>query len=108
MTFERLPKTILPLNYNLTINPNANGKNFTGNIMIKLQVSFFIEFKNEALLKIDNYRLSLLTELIIKIKIKIKEPTDKISLNSFNNELNLVTYEQNGLLGFCILFPILL
>jgi hypothetical protein len=48
MTFERLPKTISPINYNLTINPNVNGKNFTGNIMIKLQVSLFILFKNEA------------------------------------------------------------
>ena len=39
MDYERLPKSVMPINYNLTINPDLAGSNFTGDILIKIKVS---------------------------------------------------------------------
>ena len=39
MPFERLPKSVSPINYQLTVQPDFNTFKFNGNVVIDLEVS---------------------------------------------------------------------
>jgi aminopeptidase 2 len=44
MHFERLPKNVLPINYELTVRPDFNSYKFDGNVIIDLNVSLKEKF----------------------------------------------------------------
>lgn len=42
MSYKRLPKNIIPINYDLELFPNLKALNFVGKVFIDIQVSFKI------------------------------------------------------------------
>jgi len=85
--FERLPKTVIPVNYNLELEPDL--KNFT--------------FKGHAIIDVDVCKKFLLRIFILNFKheiffilTKVKSETNKILLNSAELTFDKATFEHGS------------
>ena len=83
--FERLPQTVVPIHYDLTIQPFLDKFEFNGNVIIDLQVCFNMKRKLILMMKYSFLRVKETTDTVILYAAGLQIDNAKIIFNSKGN-----------------------
>ncbi len=78
--FERLPQTVVPIHYDLTIQPFLDTFKFNGNVIIDLQVCFYITKRKS----------------IKRLFFQVKEPTNTVILYAAELQVDQAKITSNS------------